>query len=118
MSNLGAYQTMTTTAKKFGGPYGIAAFIAFAGYGVGKLIEISFKAGARCFRAKKKPDESKRVIEVTSAGTGGSNLSFREGDFYRILHSDKEIVLIEKVGDTNNSYMVSPDFLRSVSNYE
>lgn len=118
MSNLGAYQTMTTTAKKFGGPYGLAAFIAFAGYGVGKLIEISVKAGARYVRAKKKTDQAERLIEVTSAGTDGSDLAFREGDSYRILYSDKDMALIEKIGDANNPYMVSPDFLRTVSNYE
>ena len=118
MSNLGAYQTMTTTAKKFGGPYGLAALIAFAGYGVGKLIEISVNAGARYLQAKKKPDQTKQLIEVTSAGTDGSDLAFRDGDSYRVLYSDKDMVLIEKVGDANNPYMVSPDFLRTVSNYE
>lgn len=117
MSNLGAYQTMTTTAKKFGGPYGLAALIAFACYGVGKLIEISVKAGARYLQAKKKPDQTKRLIEVTSAGTDGSDLVFHEGDSYRILYSDRDMVLIEKIGDANNPYVVSPDFLRSVSNY-
>jgi hypothetical protein len=109
---------MTTTAKKFGGPYGLAAFIALAGYGVGKIIEISFKTGARYVEAKKKPDQPNRLIEVTSAGTDGSDLAFREGDSYRILYSDEDMVLIEKVGDTNNPYMVSPDFLRTVSNHE
>ena len=118
MSNLGAYQTMTTTAKKFGGPYGLAAFIALAGYGVGKLIEISVKTGARYLRAKKKPDQPKQLIEVTSVGTDGSDLAFRDGDSYRVLYSDTDMVLIEKVGDANNPYMVSPDFLRTVSNYE
>ena len=84
----------------------------------GQRFDPAFKTGARYVEAKKKPDQPNRLIEVTSAGTDGSDLAFREGDSYRILYSDEDMVLIEKVGDTNNPYMVSPDFLRTVSNHE
>ena len=43
--------------------------------------------------------------------------SLNVGDAYRILESDGESVLIEKIGDTNNPYFVSADFLRSVSDF-
>ena len=69
-------------------------------------------------RAKKKSNQAKQPNEVTSVGTDGSDLAFRDGDSYRVLYSDTDMVLIEKVGDANNPYMVSPDFLRTVSNYE
>jgi hypothetical protein len=54
---------------------------------------------------------------VTSTGTDSSGLVLSEGDSYQVLYSDEDMVLVEKIGDTNNPYMVSPEFLRSVSNY-
>lgn len=38
--------------------------------------------------------------------------------YYRILERDKDSVLIEKIGDNNNPYFVSADFLRTVSKFQ
>ena len=67
MSNLGAYQTMTTLAKKFGGPVKLGLAIAVGGYAV-----------------------------------------IRTG----------ESVLVELIGNENNPYFVSADFLSSISEFE
>ena len=46
------------------------------------------------------------------------DLVLHKGDKYRVLESDKDTVLIEVIGDTNNPYAVSVDFLRNKSNYD
>ena len=117
MSNLGAYQTETTWCKKVGGVGNMTVILMVLGYGCGKIVEISGRAIAKRIRAKKESNQQAELIEVTSSGTDSSNLHLNEGDTYRVLYSDGDLVLIEKTGDGNNPYMVSPDFLRSVSNY-
>lgn len=117
MSNLGPYQVMTTLAKKVGGPKVLLLLTGATGYATGKLGEMAVKRIVRRRRAKADLHRNQTVIEVTSAGTDNSNLHFDVGDSYRILYSDTDMVLVEKIGDTNNPYMVSSDFLRSISNY-
>lgn len=117
MSNLGAYQIATTWAKKVGGMENLAFILLGAGYAAGKIIEIPVRAIVRRIRTKKESNQSRELIEVTSTGTDSSGLVLSEGDSYLVLYSDEDMVLVEKVGDTNNPYMVSPEFLRSVSNY-
>ena len=117
MSNLGAYQTATTWAKKVGGMENLALILLGAGYVIGKIIEIPARAIAKRIRAKKETNQQVELIEVTSSGTDSSGLLLNEGDTYRVLYSDEDMVLVEKTGAEDNPYMVSPDFLRSVSNY-
>ena len=117
MSNLGAYQTATTWAKKVGGMENLAAILLAAGYAIGKIIEIPVRAVVRHIRTKKECDQPRELIMVTSTGTDSSGLVLSEGDSYQVLYSDEDMVLVEKIGDTNNPYVVSPDFLRMVSNY-
>jgi hypothetical protein len=53
MSNLGAYQTATTWAKKVGGMENLALILLGAGYVVGKIVEIPVRAIVRNIRTKK-----------------------------------------------------------------
>ena len=117
MSNLGAYQTATTWAKKVGGMENLALILLGAGYAIGKIIEIPARAIVRHIRTKKESNQPRELIVVTSTGTDSSGLVLSKGDSYQVLYSDEDMVLVEKIGDTNNPYMVSPEFLRSVSNY-
>lgn len=117
MSNLGWYQVMTVLAKKVGGPINLAAITAGAGSALTLLTGFSVQAIIRWHRTMKGQNQLTQLIDVTSAGTDDSGLTFDVGDSYRILYSDTDMVLVEKIGDTNNPYMVSPDFLRLVSNY-
>lgn len=115
MSNLGAYQTMTTWSKRVGGPFNLAAIIAIGGYGLGKLGEFGFK---KVKNFKNKKDKPIAVYSILSHSVSNEGLVFNIGDQIRILESDKEVVLIEKIGDLNNPYYVSADLLRSISNYK
>lgn len=117
MSNLGLYQIMTTVAKKVGGPVNLALIIMGAGGGITLLGDFSIRAIIRKVREKKNSKQSDRLFVVSSSGADESGLTFSEGDSYRVMFADEEIVLVEKIGDNSNPYVVSPDFLRSVSDF-
>ena len=124
MSNLGGYQDLVVDAKQAGGPDIYKFNLKLEGGFWGAIITLagvlgvfSIRALIRKARKKKESNQSECLIAVTSSGTDGSDLEFIEGDSYHILYADEETVLIEKNGDTNNPYIVSPDFLRTISDY-
>lgn len=114
MSNLGPYQTMTTWSKRVGGPYNLAAIIAFGGYGLGKLGELGVKSLKKLKHKRKEP---KVIYTIISQGISNEGLTLDVDDKFRVLESDKDVILIEKIGDPNNPYFVSADLLRSISDY-
>ena len=113
MSNLGLYQDMTTFAKKVGGPIGFIGVVAAGGYVVLRTIEGGIKAVI-----SKKPCKVKGMIfTVMSSATDEQGLSFAVGEQFRVLESDRNAIQIEKIGDLNNQYFVSAEFLRSISDF-
>ena len=121
MSNLGAYQIMTTLAKKVGGPLILAGLTALGGYIVLRPIEAGVTKGVKKLQKhinnKKSPIKKLAIYEATSDGEDKNGFQLHIGDKYRVLELDGDAVLVEKIGDTNNPYFVSSDFLSSVSNY-
>lgn len=122
MSNLGGYQLLTTFAKKVGGPIKLIILVAGAGFTVLRLSEAALKKVYG--KAKREIDEKRKqngyaeaTFKVTSDGKDSGGLVFRIGEKYRILESDDDAILIEKLGDNNNPYFVSGKFLRSISNF-
>ena len=118
MNNLGAYKTMTTMAKRFGGPYSLGATVLAMGYVGGRLVETAIRVAVQHIRTKKETSWCERTIKVTSAGTDGAGVSVNEGDTYCVLHADSDVVLIQRVGEINNPLVVSPEFLRAVSDFD
>ncbi len=116
MSNLGAYQIMTTLAKKVGGPVKLLALTMASGYAVGKVTETTAKAIKNRLPLNKK--EPPKIYVVTSAGKDDKGLELNIGDRYRVLEADGEAILIEKINDLNNPYFVSAQFLRTISDFE
>ena len=122
MSNLGWYQIMTTMAKKVGGPLKLAGLLV----GGGAVASGGAVAGGVAIKNKvaKKLDEKKREAEaaivhtVTTEGQSNEGLLFKVGDQFKVLEVDGDAALIEKLGDNNNPYFVSADFLKSISDYE
>lgn len=121
MSNLGAYQWMTTTAKKVGGPVNLLLLAGTAGAVLYKGGEIVVRQCVKTIKANKttKPAiaAEEKLHNVTSVGRSNEGLGFVVGDQFRVLESDGDSVLIEKIGDTNNPYFVSADVLRNISDY-
>ena len=123
MSNLGMYQTITTLAKKVGGPKNLIILTMGAGYVVFRSGEAVVKKAVKEMVKKIKSKNGKtmpseeRIFAVISNGKSDGGLELNVGDKYRILETDGDAILIEKIGDPNNPYFVSADFLQSVSNF-
>ena len=118
MGNLGAYQTMTTLAKRVGGPRNLSMIVLGTGAAVYRLGEAGVKKVTVAIKNRKVLGATEgRGFRVTSDGDGGGGLQLRVGDEYRILESDGDPILIEVLGDLDNPYSVSSDFLRSVSDF-
>lgn len=118
MGNLGRYQTMTTLAKKVGGPEKLFGLVFAAGVASYRPMEASLKAAVRRVKARSEPCPTKnQVFQVASDGNAGGGLTLRAGGEFRVLECDRDAVLIEVIGDDNNPYAASGEFLSSVSNY-
>jgi hypothetical protein len=122
MSNLGAYQWITTVSKKFGGPVQFLTVIALSGYTVIRLSEASAKKVIKIVKthhekSKEIPANTSKIYVVKSPGKSNEGLEFAIGDKFRVLASDGDAILIEKLEDSNSPYFVTADFLRSISDY-
>lgn len=118
MSNLGWYQTMTTAAKKVGGPIQLSFLVGILGYGLGKTIEIGGKEILKRISKKSKKVSGTNIYVVQCDGQSNEGLHVKIGDSIKVLEIDNDAVLIEKKGDTDNPYFVSADFLRSISDFD
>lgn len=122
MSNLGWYQLMTTWAKKVGGPKQLFGLIL----GGGALIGGGAVAGGNAIKTKyseaqankRREEEAAVLYTVNADGRSNEGLSFKVGDTFRVLDSDGDAGLIEKMGDENNPYFVSLKFLSNISDYK
>jgi hypothetical protein len=117
MGNLGAYQAMTTIAKKVGGPIALGAITFVSGYVVIRPAEAGAKKVARAIKKRSVPCATKgQVFRATSDGEDGG-LKIRVGDEYKVLECDGDAILVEVLGDPSSPYFVSSKFLRSVSDF-
>lgn len=122
MSNLGLYQEMTTYAKKVGGPLQFVGILVGSGAVIGGAIATSVnvisKKVKKHIEDKNKRLESEIIYKVTCYGCSNEGLVFDVGDTFRVLESDGDAVLIEKIGNANNPYFVSKKFLNTISDYK
>lgn len=127
MSNLGGYQKLTTVAKKVGGPRNLKLLLFGVGglFGVG--VGVGVTEGKYAIKKKKalsgkekkrQSEEMSKMYTVEKKGRSNEGLLFEEGDTFKVLEVDGDVVLIEKIGDDNNPYYVSRQFLDSISDYE
>ena len=122
MSNLGWYQIITTMAKKVGGPRVLIGLLvgggaAAGGGAVACGIAIKNKVAEK-LDEKKRQEEAAIVHTVTTEGKSNEGLVFKVGDQFKVLEVDGNAALIEKLGDNNNPYFVSTEFLKSISDYK
>ena len=117
MGNLGAYQAMTSMAKKVGGPIALGAITFVSGYVVIRPAEAGAKKVARAIKKRSAPCATNgRVFRATSDGDD-SGLKISVGDEYQVMECDGDAILIEVLGDPGSPYFVSSEFLRSVSDF-
>lgn len=121
MSNLGGYQWMTTTAKKLGGVENFVLTIATVGATVGVAI---YEGGKWCVKQlylrkdKKQNTLESKIYTINSPGKSNNGVEFMVDDQFRILETDGEAVLIERINDQNNPYFVSAELLQNISDYK
>ena len=121
MSNLGGYQTLTTMAKKVGGPRNLVLVFLASGAVLGKISEIIIEQGIKGFRGKiHKEDylDDMKIYEVEIYGISNEGLEFSVGDKFKVLEVEKDAVLIDKIREKNNPYFVSSQFLQRISDYK
>lgn len=119
MSNLGTYQWLTTAAKKVGGPKNLVLIIAGTGAAVYKGSEIVVKKTVKKIKKKIRIHQltemaDTKVYSVTAEGISNEGLAFKIGDQFRVLETNKDAVLMEKIGDDNNPYFVSEELLENM----
>ena len=117
MSNLGWYQWMTTTAKKAGGPVPFMLGIAGLGYVAIRPLEAGAKKAYKsiCKHIKTNSRKVESPIQtVLEYGASGNEVQFNVGDKIRILETVDGGVLVEKIGDSNNPYVISNELLQKI----
>lgn len=122
MSNLGAYQWITSTSKKVGGPRRLLGVFAVGGYIVIRIMEAGGKTVYKRVKKSKGQNQEKPVNDtleytVMREGKSNENVKFSVGDKLRILEKDGDSILIDKIGDHNSPYFVSAEFLSEISEY-
>ena len=118
MSNLGAYQWITTIAKKVGGPEKLMALIAAGSIAIYKGSEIAVKKIIKAVKkSKAKAEEKGLAYKVTIPDKSNEGLQFNIDDEFFVLETDGDVILIEKIGDSNNPYFVEKKLLNKISNY-
>ncbi len=118
MSNLGAYQIMTTLAKKVHGPVALGAIFFVGGYAVIRTAEGGIRTVAKKSSANKIANKYKnKTFTVTKSETDKQGLSFKSGDKFKVLETDGDAILVELLGNDNNPYFVASSFLHDVSDF-
>lgn len=123
MSNLGAYQWITSTSKKVGGPIELLLLTGTAGAAVYKVSEIGLKKCIKAFKAHQATktkcfEVNGNIYSVTSPGTSNEGVEFPIGTKFKVLEADGDSVLVEKIGDKSSPYFVSSEFLCTISNFQ
>lgn len=113
MSNLGMYQKIIEASKKVGGPLNLLGIV----FGTGVASGVASKTIVDKILNKKNNNwvEINQEFEVTTVGQDDTGLIFEVGDFFRVILSDTDAVLIEKIKGEKNPYYVSNDFLKEIS---
>lgn len=121
MSNLGMYQTLVSMAKKVGGPERLVAALLASGYVVGRSAELGGKKAAKVakgvLKKRNQPCATKgQSFVVTADGADSSaGLALQSGHVFRVLECDADSILIEVLGNPTNPYVVSRQFLMTIS---
>lgn len=125
MSNLGWYQKIVTISKAAGGPEKLVGLLVGGGIVIGSALGTG---GTLLWQKVIKPLKTKKIKEITYLENGkiftvsvdgkdDNGLEFKIGDKYKILNRDADAILIEIIGNKNNPYFVSADFLRTISDF-
>lgn len=108
---------MTTTAKTVHGPLPFMALLAVGGYVAGKAAELAIKGFNSVREGQRRQREAATVYSVSEDGKSKEGLEFSVGEKTKVLATDGDMCLIERLGDKDSPYVVSRTFLSSISTY-
>lgn len=117
MGNLGAYQAMTTLAKKVGGPKNLAAITLAVGYLAIRPAEAGVKRVVAAIRQRDTPCPTKGRTFLVTADGEYAGLAVTASDQFEVLECDGDAILIALLGREGNPYFVPAEFLSSVSSF-
>ena len=118
VSNLKGYQTMTTLAKKVGGPGRLCLMTLGSGYIIIRGVEFGAKRIVKIIKkSSHQKQEELRVYKVHKEYDNGEGPVFLIDDEFKVLFEDEELVLIEIINDENNPYFISAEVLEKISDY-
>ena len=87
------------------------------GWGAGRLGEAGGKIIYRKLKERGAQCTTKGAIfKVTTDGEDGG-LQLHAGDEFRVLECDGDAILVEVLGDADNPYFVSAEFLATISGF-
>lgn len=124
VGNLGGYQIITTLIKRLGGPkpaaIKAAGAVGFLSLGTGVLGYFIGTKKSEKNEAKEANADSSKLANgsewlVLSAAVSNDGTAFSSGDRLRVVDTDGDAVMIERVGDKNSPYWVSRGFLMSIT---
>lgn len=129
MSNLGGYETAVKTIKRLGGPknaigWGVVGVLLVGiALTLRPTVEKGFKKGKAWISSKRENKEVQylaegRVFTISSENADVEGVNLVHGDTYRVLGRDENAVIIEKLGDNNNPYVVSAEVLKEISDFD
>ena len=116
MSNLGTYQVMTTVAKRMGGPGYLLIACGGAGYCILRVAEAGGKKAVKAYKMHKetKEKEASPTYSIVVPYSDKFGLQLKAGDRVRIVETDGDSYLIDKLGDKNNPYFISGEKLKAI----
>lgn len=118
MSNLGLYQLMVVAAKRVGGPHKLFGLVSLGSSLTTAGVILGISKIKKAIDEKEREKESKIVYTVNQDGITNDGLQFKTGEKFKVMVKVKDIgVLIEKVGEQGNPYVVSFEFIRAISDY-
>lgn len=119
MNNLGNYKRMVTLAKKVGGPLKLATIVFSSGVAATKIAEQGYKSVKKYMNTRTNSKvKVKRIYTVHTDANYNDEIYFKKGRKINVLTIDKDSVVVEIVGENNNPYVVTRDFLKKVSDFD
>lgn len=123
--NLGFYQVAVVAIKKVGGPNNFirlcaAAVVSLIGVGVAagpKLINF-FHRLVKVFKGKTDEQilDQAEECQVVQEGATEEGVYFHVGEQIKVIYKEEDMALIYRMNDKDSPYLVSTNFLTSITN--
>lgn len=125
MSNLGGYAWITGFIKSVGGPEKALKYTIAAAGGIFVAGGAAFAGAQKGVRLLKEKLEKRaspcptrgETFKIHTDGEDATGVSLRAGGEFTVLECDGPAILIQILGDADNPYFVSSEFLSMISNF-